>query len=294
MAIWRAVNKGISTSPRFVTMKEWEQLLFIQMVVQADDFGRLPGDPLHVKLICCPGSPRTIDEIASAIDTLRSPERHLVCLYSGEDGAKVIEIAEWDTTQPKTLIGKRTSSKFAERNGNSDVPASSSKFQEVPAQTETETETESQTETETESRSPTEPLSVSVPEPRRVNPLPGLVFDLYSSICVLAGMTRHAELSAKMKKQILARAKERRKWEGDDTLRSSEIEWWVEYLTAASGSSFLCGEDTGFVANLDYLTGPKNMDKLIAADFWRRKKAAGIDRNAANARAALELMGGDE
>ena len=58
---WRAVHDGICTSPRFVTLEEWEQLLFLQMVVRADSWGRLPGHPFQLKLLCCPASGRTPD-----------------------------------------------------------------------------------------------------------------------------------------------------------------------------------------------------------------------------------------
>ena len=281
MASWRAITKGIATSPRFVTMSEWEQLLFIQMVVQADDFGRLAGDPLQVKLICCPATPRNVDEIAQALDTMRTKERRLIRLYSSDDGATIIQIEEWDTTQPKMLINKRTSSKYPEPNDNAEIPGSSTKFQEVPRNSrkhhpQTETEIKSQTETEikTESWSPSEPLSVSVPESGRKRAAVPVseIFDLYMEHAAPAGLVAHHGLNDSMRRGIKARWREKRK---DGDLRSDTLEWWSSLMQYVAKLPHLCGDnDRGWRADLLWLTKPANLDKIVA----QRYEAQGRNR----------------
>ena len=140
--------------------------------------------------------------------------------------------------------------------------------------------------------SPTEPLSLSAdrkrPQPTGVDV--SAVFALYSDICVPRGFVSHRSLNPTMKKQIRARIRERRPWEGDDgDARSDSIEWWRAYFQACAGSAFLC--DNRNVGNLVYITGIENMDKLIAGNFWAQSRSTVSDRNAANAKEALRLLG---
>ena len=140
--------------------------------------------------------------------------------------------------------------------------------------------------------SPTEPLSLSAdrkrPQPTGIDV--SAVFALYSDICVPRGFVSHRSLNPTMKKQIRARIRERRPWEGDDgDARSDSIEWWRAYFQACAGSAFLC--DNRNVGNLVYITGIENMDKLIAGNFWAQSRSTVSDRNAANAKEALRLLG---
>lgn len=63
----RMLSRSISTSRRIESMTEWAQLLFDRIVVWADDFGRIEGDPAVVKAEAKPLSPRSFDEFAAAI-----------------------------------------------------------------------------------------------------------------------------------------------------------------------------------------------------------------------------------
>ena len=153
MAQWRAIHRGISTSARLVSLPEWVQLLFVQLVVNADDFGLLSGDLMTLKLTCCPGSVRSLAELSDALSLLE--KARLVVVYELAK-QQVVEVSEWDEKQPRSLIGKRTAPKYPILDENRVeqryLPGNSRKFQEIPRQTETETETETETDTETEQR----------------------------------------------------------------------------------------------------------------------------------------------
>ena len=295
MASWRAIHRGICTSSRFVTLEEWEQLLFVQMVVQADQWGRLKADPLQIKMMCCPASSRGTEEILSALSKMSEPGRRLVDYYE-TDGTPVCEILEWDETQPSAYLKGRGPSSLPEKRSDSVIlgfhgiprnPTLEEKRREETRREETRRE-----ETRREYWSPTEPLSLSAdrkrPQPTGIDV--SAVFALYSDICVPRGFVSHRSLNPTMKKQIRARIRERRPWEGDDgDARSDSIEWWRAYFQACAGSAFLC--DNRNVGNLVYITGIENMDKLIAGNFWAQSRSTVSDRNAANAKEALRLLG---
>jgi hypothetical protein len=102
------------------------------MLVHADDFGRLSGDAFTIKLMCCPATKRSTEEIEGAIVRMASDKSNLVSWYEN-DGERVVSILEWDEMQPKTLIGKRTVSKFPAKSSSCvDLPVDSRKFQEIP------------------------------------------------------------------------------------------------------------------------------------------------------------------
>ena len=283
MADWRAIKKGICTSSRFVTMEEWEQLLFVQMVVQADQWGRLKADPLQIKMMCCPASQRSIAEIQAALETMATQGRGLVDLYV-TDGTPVCQIMEWDTTQPSSYLKGRGPSSLPDKRNDSAILESHG-IPRNPTLEEKRVKETRREENSLEDRSPTEPLSVSRPKPDALTP--DQVFNLYQSICVPAGMVNHASLNPTMRKQIKARIRERRKLDGTEA-RSDGPAWWLAYFNAAAESAFLC--DNANIGNLLYITGPKNMDKLLSAGFWASKEKTLFDRNAASAREALAMM----
>ena len=120
MATWRAIHKGICTSKRLVTLEEWEQLLFVQMVVQADQHGRLSADPFQVRILCCPASRRSEDEIRDAIIKMSERGRRLLDLWNAE-GAEVCQILEWDEMQPSAYLKGRGKSSHPDNPNDSAI-----------------------------------------------------------------------------------------------------------------------------------------------------------------------------
>ena len=118
MAKWRAIHSGICTSKRLVTLQEWEQLLFVQLVVQADQHGRLDADPFQVRIKCCPASSRTDNEISGAMVKMAEPQRHLIGLYRSQ-GINVCQVLEWDEMQPSSYLKDR---------GKSSLPDNTNEF----------------------------------------------------------------------------------------------------------------------------------------------------------------------
>jgi hypothetical protein len=135
-------------------------------------------------------------------------------------------------------------------------------------------------------RSPSEPSSTSVD--------PAEVFQAYLDICPKAGsFTKHHELNGTMKKQIMARIKERRKAKDPEFKpRSDDIRWWKAYFGFAAASNFLAGRTKEhFQCNLIWLTGPSNMDKVTAGNF-NKDSAGGSGGHGAKIARALDILNG--
>jgi len=58
-----------------------------------------------------------------------------------------------------------------------------------------------------------------------------------------------------------------------------ELIWWKEYFQYVSLSDFLTGKKTDFVADLEWLIGPKNMQKVLNGRYHRDHKngCSGLD-----------------
>lgn len=111
MARWRALHRSTCLDPDIATMSEFAQLLWDRIIVVADDFGRLPGEPEVVRALCVPLiSSRTAADVANALDQM--VERELVRPY--RHGRRVyIEVCHWDEYQrPAGTLGKRTTSEY--------------------------------------------------------------------------------------------------------------------------------------------------------------------------------------
>lgn len=108
------ISKSLSTSERFAALHEHAkrtaefcQALYMLMIVHADDFGRMQGDPQTVKLLVLPGSPRKLPEFSDALQALHDVE--LIHWYE-TDGRKYVQIERFDENQ--SGLHKRTKSKF--------------------------------------------------------------------------------------------------------------------------------------------------------------------------------------
>jgi hypothetical protein len=102
------------------------------LVVHADDFGRLEGDPFSIRMRVWPSSPRPDSEFADALRAL--DQAGLIHWYEVND-RKYVEVVSF--AEHQTGLKNRTTSKFPERPdgqvaGAATVPGDSGNFLEVP------------------------------------------------------------------------------------------------------------------------------------------------------------------
>lgn len=72
-------------------------------------------------------------------------------------------------------------------------------------------------------------------------------------------MPKTAKPGENLKKQL------RRRW-----LEYPDFVWWESYFNRVAASDFLTGRKNDFIANLIWLTGPKNMEKVLAGQYDNR------------------------
>ena len=103
MARGRMLSRSLSTSRRFAALqKEGGDLtdfasgLYILLILHADDYGRLAGDPWTVKQVVLPFSPRDPDEFAQALAILARVQ--LVQKYD-VNGQKYLYITKFERHQ---------------------------------------------------------------------------------------------------------------------------------------------------------------------------------------------------
>lgn len=107
MATRRMVSKSISTSGKVNQLSEFGQLLFTWIQPHTDDFGRLDGDPVIVKAIVMPLSPRKPKDFEKELAHMA--ELELIHWYKTA-GKSVIEVVGFDDHQAN--LHKRKRSKF--------------------------------------------------------------------------------------------------------------------------------------------------------------------------------------
>lgn len=136
MAKRRSLHTKISLSLDVEGMSEWAQLLWDRVIVHADDFGRLPGEPAVVKALCKPLSLRPVGDFATALGEMA--RAGLILRYRA-GGHIYIQVVKWDEHQEG--LHKRTKSDFPEVPSDltsicdefREVPGSSGNLPEVPA-----------------------------------------------------------------------------------------------------------------------------------------------------------------
>jgi hypothetical protein len=116
MARGRIISKTLSTSRKRAALHqavpdlaEFCQQLYPLLVVHADDFGRLSGDPFTVKHAIDPTSPRPEADFDRGLNALHGVG--LLVRYVADDRS-VIQI--WNFDQHQSNIHKRTKSSFPE------------------------------------------------------------------------------------------------------------------------------------------------------------------------------------
>jgi hypothetical protein len=111
MAEARLIYKKILTSADFVRLSEFEQLIFIAMIITADDWGRLPGDIKVLRGILMPCSDRPTTDLIGAIQKLAS-----VGLIRFEEGY-ALEILNFGKYQ-KAYHRRRSTNYYFSNEGN--------------------------------------------------------------------------------------------------------------------------------------------------------------------------------
>src|SRR5262249_32467565 len=135
MARGRMISKSLSTSQRRAALytacpklAEFCQMLYVLLVVHADDFGRLAGDEFTVKHQVDPTSPRKLADFSTALSALH--EVGLIQWYA-VSAVKVIQIVKFEEHQ--SGLHRRTKSRLPEPECESTAsPDNSGNFPEVP------------------------------------------------------------------------------------------------------------------------------------------------------------------
>jgi len=284
MAHWRAIHKGICTSARLVTLEEWEQLLFVQLVVQGDQHGRLAGDALSVRLKCCPASVRSQDEIEAALLRMTASDRHLVELYE-TDGVRVCQVLEWDDMQPSSYLKGRGPSAFPEKRSDSQLLGS----HEIPQNP--TLEEKRREENIREDRSATQPLSSSKRRRRNADVPVEAMLNLYCEHLGAKGNPQPTTVTDKMKAAATARWKSRVQV---GQYRSDSLEFWQRYFEYASTCPHLVGEN-GWRASFRWLLERSGFERVINREYEATPKDDSVyEHNAAAAREAMEILDGRE
>lgn len=120
MARARLIAASLGSSRKFHALQssaqfpEFAQLLFVLLVPNSDDFGRMKGDAFTVKFRIFPGSTRPEAEFERALDDLAGVG--LIDRYT-VDGEIFLQVNKFEDHQQN--LHKRTSSKFPESPGMS-------------------------------------------------------------------------------------------------------------------------------------------------------------------------------
>lgn len=137
MAKGRMISRSLFTSSkkfdrlRYVGDFDFVRLLYIALVVNADDFGREPGDAFTVTNAVFPVSRRSEDEVEKALYYLDNA--HLIHRYA-VDGKEFLQVVDFEEHQQG--LHKRTASKCPEPPPNSpgsgrDTPGNSGEHSET-------------------------------------------------------------------------------------------------------------------------------------------------------------------
>ena len=113
--------------------------------------------------------------------------------------------------------------------------------------------------------SPTPTILSSLPTSFSSSPSPipyeGVVGEYHR---ILTELPRVKKLGKPLKKQIAAR------WKEDKDRQ--ELLWWTNLFQDICGMDFLVGKKTDWRATLLWITGPKNMNKILNGNYDRKEK----------------------
>jgi hypothetical protein len=124
MARGRMISRALGSSQKFGRLSlrgplaEFAAALYMLMVSNSDDFGRLESDALTIKYRCWPSSQRTDQEFQEALELLH--EVQLIVLYTEGDKQYAEVVAFADHQQG---LHKRTQSKLPSPRGDDEEAA---------------------------------------------------------------------------------------------------------------------------------------------------------------------------
>lgn len=108
-----------------------------------------------------------------------------------------------------------------------------------------------------------------------------VIIDAYHFHC--PALPRVESWSEASQRVLAARWREKRE--------RQEIAWWRGYFQRVDASAFLTGRVKDFAANLNWLIGPKNMEKVLNG-FYDNRKAVMPERLRNNIEAGMEFING--
>ena len=104
-------------------------------------------------------------------------------------------------------------------------------------------------------------------KPRFENEIKKIISFYHKILPMLPKVCENGSIPKSIKRRLIEK-KERR-----------ELAWWNEYFTYVGLSDFLTGKKTDFKADLEWLIGPKNMQKVLNGRYHRDQKSGctGLD-----------------
>jgi|APSaa5957512576_1039674.scaffolds.fasta_scaffold36230_2 hypothetical protein len=115
------------------------------------------------------------------------------------------------------------------------------------------------------------------------------IYQAYQDTCGQAGLTIHRGLSDTMKRQIKARWNQKIK---AGNYRSDDLEFWLRYFQLVVKCPFLCGTTgTNFRADLMWLTGRENIDKVLGLRYLPKGAGADKPKSSEDFKHFAEMMG---
>lgn len=140
---WRAIQDSVATSESLSALSDFAERLFWRLLAKSDPWGRLPGSPRKIKGLCVPLIARASEtRIEKALEELASSGR-ILCYEV--DGSAFIEIVDFDSNQPKDVLG-RSGERYGSRIPDPPrgaTPRNSAHHRATPAESESERKKES-------------------------------------------------------------------------------------------------------------------------------------------------------
>lgn len=108
------------------------------------------------------------------------------------------------------------------------------------------------------------------------------IIETYHAICQGLPLVQSWNLDSQ--KSLAARWNEKKE--------RQDLQWWMNYFTRVTASDFLSGRVKNFMATLNWLIGPKNMEKVLNGTYDNRVKAPIPERLRNNIQAGMEFISG--
>ena len=97
MARKRQIDPGFWTSEQVAALKPAERLMWLGMISNADDEGRLKGSPAYLKMAIFPADRMTLGRVEAMRDAIVTAG--LARLYADADGEPLLWIPNWHKHQ---------------------------------------------------------------------------------------------------------------------------------------------------------------------------------------------------